>query len=72
MYIWKYQTPEGFDDIYYPEGMEFVPHKAAIVRANEKAIERSGFLVAYLVHTASNTEKFVEYAKEKDVKILYL
>ena len=64
--------PEGFDDIYYPEGMEFVPYKAAIIRSNEKAIERSGFLVAYLVHTASNTEKFVEYAKEKDVKILYL
>ena len=68
----KVIKPDAFDDIYYPEGMEFVPHRAAIIRANKIAISKSGFLIAYLVHTASNTEKFVEYAKEKDIKILYL
>ena len=26
--------PEGFDDIYYPEGMEFVPYRADILMAN--------------------------------------
>ena len=68
----KVVKPEGFDDIYYPEGMEFVPHKAAIVRANEKIIDESEFLIAYLAHTASNTVIFVEYAKKKDTKTLYL
>ena len=62
--------PEGFDDIYYPEGMEFVPHRAAIVRANEKTISESGFLITYMVHTASNTEKFVKYARNKGVVVI--
>jgi len=68
----KVIKPDAFDDIYYPEGMEFVPHKAAIVRANEMAIAKSGFLVAYHIQIASNTEKFVEYAKLKELNILYI
>ena len=68
----KVVKPEGFDDIYYPEGMEFVPHRAAIVRANEMAIERSDFLIAYHIQIASNTEKFVEYAKCIGVNIMYV
>ena len=64
--------PEGFDDIYYPEGMEFVTYRAAIVRANELVIEKSGFLIAYFVHKASNTSKFVDYAKEKKVTTKYI
>ena len=66
----KVMKPEGFDDIYYPEGMEFVPHRAAIVRANEKTISESGFLITYMVHTASNTEKFVKYARNKGVVVI--
>lgn len=64
--------PEGFDDIYYPEGMELVPYKAAIIRANEKAIDSSDYLIAYVTHPASNTAKFVEYAeKRKSINIIY-
>ena len=68
----KVIKPDAFDDIYYPEGMEFVPHKAAIVRANEKVIDGSEFLIAYLAHTVSNTVVFVEYAKRKGINIVYV
>ena len=68
----KVVKPEGFDDIYYPDGMEFVPYRAAIVKANEMAISNSGVIIAYIVHTASNTEAFVEYARKRRIKILYL
>ena len=37
----KVIKPDGFDDIYYPDGMEFVPYIAAIVRANKRAIVNS-------------------------------
>ena len=68
----KVVKPEGFDDIYYPEGMEFVPNRAAIVRANEMAIAKSGFLVAYFKYSASNTLRFMNYATHKNLKIIYI
>jgi len=41
--------PEGFDGTFYPPGMEYVPKRAAIVRANERfraknSVRRSGAL----------------------------
>ena len=68
----KVIKPEGFDDIYYPEGMEFVPYRVAIVRANEIAIANSEFLMTYLKYSVGNTSIFVEYAKNKGVKLFYL
>lgn len=66
----KVIKPEGFDDIYYPEGMELVPYRAAIIKANEKAIEESGFLITYVMYSNSNTMKFIEYAKKCNVNII--
>jgi len=64
--------PNSFDEIYYPEGMESVPYKAAIIEANKKAISRSEFVIAYFKHSASNTAKFIEYAKYNGVNIYYI
>ena len=64
--------PDSFDDIYYPEGMEFVPHKAAIVRANEMIVSKCSYLIAYLKYSTSNTEKFVEYANHKGTTIKFI
>lgn len=64
--------PKNFDEIYYPESMESVPYKAAIIEANKKAISSSEFVIAYFRHSSSNTVKFIEYAKRKDVKIYYI
>ena len=64
--------PQNFDEIYYPEGMESVPYKVAIIEANKKAISSSEFVIAYFKHSSSNTVKFIEYAKSRDVKIYYI
>ncbi len=68
----KVIKPEGFDEIYYPEGMESVPYKAAIIGANKKAISSSEFVIAYFKHSSSNTVKFIDYAKSKDAKIYFI
>ena len=68
----KIVKPAGFDDIYYPEGLELVPYRAAIVKANKMTIETSEFLIAYFKYTASNTLHFVDFAINKGTKIFYI
>ena len=41
-------TPPGFDGTFYPPGMETVPKRAAIVRANRYMVEHSDYLIAYV------------------------
>lgn len=55
-------TPEGFDGTFYPPGMETVPKKVAIVRANRWMVEHSGYLIAYVWHVASNSREILEMA----------
>lgn len=59
------QVQEGFDDTFYPPGMECVPRKAAIVRANRYVVDRVDYLIAYAWHPASNARELVEYAKRR-------
>ena len=56
-------TPEGFDGTFYPPGMETVPKRIAIVRANRYMVENSSHLIAYAWHPASNALELVEYAQ---------
>ena len=56
-------TPEGFDGTFYPPGMETVPKRVAIVRANRYMVENSSHLIAYAWHPASNALELVEYAQ---------
>lgn len=57
------QPPAGFDGTYYPDGMEAVPKKLAIVRANRYMVDHSDFLIAYAWHPASNARNLLEYAR---------
>lgn len=41
------QTPDGFDNTFYPPGMESVPRRGAIVRANQYMIQHSNYLITY-------------------------
>ena len=61
-------TPPGFDNTYYPPGMEKVPHKLAIVRANQYMVEHVDYLIAYAWHPASNARDLVEYAEKRGVQ----
>lgn len=54
--------PKGFDAAFYPPGMEKVPKRFAIVRANRYMIENSDYLIAYVWHPASNARELYEYA----------
>ena len=40
-----FDLPQGFDDSLYPEGMECVPRRAAIIRANQYMIRHSDYLI---------------------------
>ena len=57
------ETPPGFDNTYYPPGMEKVPRKLAIVRANRYMVDHADYLIAYAWHPASNARDLVEYAE---------
>ena len=59
-------SPTGFDGSFYPPGMETVPHKAAIVRANRYMVDSSQFLIAYARYSVSNAWELTEYARKRE------
>lgn len=61
-------TPDGFDGTFYPPGMESVPRKVAIVRANRYVVDHVDYLIAYAWHPASNARELVEYARRQEKK----
>lgn len=56
------EIPVGFDNTYYPPGMEKVPRRLAIVRANRYVVDHVDYLIAYAWHPASNARELVKYA----------
>lgn len=64
------EKPEGFDSTYYPPGMEAVPRKLAIVRANRYVVGHVDYLIAYVWHPASNARDCLEYAQKREQKKL--
>lgn len=60
------RMPEGFDSTYYPPGMETVPRRVAIVRANHYMVDHVDYLIAYAWHPASNARNLVEYARKRE------
>ena len=61
-------VPPGFDNTYYPPGMESVPRKFAIVQANRYMVNHVDYLIAYAWHPASNARNLVDYARKKEAK----
>ena len=55
---------ESLGATYYPEGMENVPKRLAIVRANQKAVDAAHSLICY-VNRIGNTRELLEYAEKK-------
>ena len=68
----KVILPSGFDGSLYPPGMEKVPRRFAIARANRWMVEHCTHLVAYVNHPASNAGKVVEWGRRlaKRVKLV--
>lgn len=63
-------TPPGFDGTFYPPGMEAVPRRYAIVRANRYVIDHVDYLIAYVWHPASNARNLVDYARRREKSAL--
>jgi len=57
--------PPGFDNTFYPPGMEKVPRRLAILRANRYMVGHSDYLIAHVWHPASNARDLVEYAEKR-------
>ncbi len=64
------EAPEGFDGTYYPPGMERVPRRVAIVRANRYMVDHVDYLIAYAWHPASNARELVEYAVKTETVVV--
>ena len=62
------EAPNGYDGTYYPNGLEGVPKRFRIARANRIMIDTSDWLIAYVCHGASNSRKFLEYAERREKK----
>lgn len=63
-------TPYGFDGTFYPEGMETVPRRFAIVQANKRLVDIVDWVVAYVRHGASNSRKILEYAQKQGISCI--
>ena len=50
-------------------GMECVPRRLAIVIANHYIADQVDYLIAYAVHSGSNTLKLVEYTEKKGIAV---
>lgn len=64
------ELPPGFDNTFYPPGMEKVPRRFAIVRANRYAVDHVDYLIAYAWHPASNARDLLEYAQKREQRNL--
>lgn len=60
--------PDGFDGTIYPNGLETVPKRFAIVKANQYIVNQSDYLIAYVTHTMGNSGRLLEYAKKREQK----
>lgn len=59
------ELPEGFTGSVFPEGLETVPRRLAILRANRAMVDACEYLIAYAPHLTGNARKVVEYARRR-------
>lgn len=64
------ESPAEFDNTFYPPGMEKVPRRLAIVRANRYVVDHVDYLIAYVWHPASNARELLEYARKREQRNL--
>ena len=59
--------PQGFDGSFYPPGMESVPRRLAIVRANEYMARHCDVLICYAILQNSNPWRILQKASKRCV-----
>ena len=71
-YLTHFPLPEGFDGSVYPEGLETVPKRFAILQANYKIIDRCDLVIACLRYSHGGAYKCISHAQSKNKCILAL
>ena len=56
------EVPVGFDGTLYPEGMESVPPRLAIVEANRYMVKAADSIICY-VNRPGNSRSLLEFAR---------
>ena len=65
---WSLQLPEGFDGSFFPPGMEAVPPRFALARANQYMAANCACLIAHAPHTAGSAQRLLRCAREFEKK----
>ena len=68
-YLPKQDGNRDFLNTIYPEGLEKVPPKFAIIKRNDWMIEKSDFVVVYVKDVCGGAAKFKEVAEKKVINI---
>ena len=55
---------DGFDSSLFPDGLETVPKRAAILQANQYMIRHCDYLITYNKNRVGNTRKLVAEARK--------
>lgn len=66
------ELPDGFDGTLYPDGMESVPRRYAIARANAYIVQRCDYLICYDKYMVGNTHKYANIARRRGVLVTNL
>lgn len=61
-----------FDEIIFPEKLEFIPYKAAIPRRNKYMIEHSSTAICFVKNNFGGAAKSFELAKKNRLNIINL
>lgn len=61
------RAPKGYDGTFYPPGMERVPRRLAILRANRYALSACAFLIAYAPYPG-NAKSVLEAARQREAR----
>lgn len=54
-----------FDNTIFPDGLESVPKRYAVVKRNRWMIEKSDYVVVYVKNSFGNAAKLKEYSKKE-------
>ncbi len=59
------EAPPGFSGTVFPEGLETVPRRFAILRANRAMVDACQYLVAYAPCETGNARRVLNYARRR-------
>lgn len=58
------------ENTLYPDGLEFVPQKYAIIKRNQWMIEKSDYVIVYVKDSFGNAVKFKELSQKKGKTVI--